>query len=63
MKFKRYIKLNEAAYVANIGFEELVKFYRVASNSEIDEMEDIIEKGNWDLFKRLIRKVLGVVLL
>ena len=51
--------LDEAAYPGNIGFEELVQYYKVASKSEIAEMEKIVKKGDWNKFKELISKVTG----
>lgn len=61
-KFKNFILmpgLDEAAYPGNIGFEEMVEFYQVASKSEISEMEKLIKKGDWNKFKDLIKKVTG----
>lgn len=54
--------LNEFAYKGNIGFVELVKFYRKASPKELKEMESVIGKGDWEAFKSLIEQVLGVKL-
>ena len=51
--------LGEAAYPGNIGFEEMVDFYQVASKSDISEMEKLIKKGDWNKFKDLIKKVTG----
>jgi hypothetical protein len=62
MRLTRYLKINEAAYAANIGFEEMVKFYKKASDDEIEEMENIIQKADWEKFKKLIKAVLGVIL-
>jgi hypothetical protein len=62
MRLKKYILmpgLSEAAYPGNIGFEEIVSFYQVASKSEISEMEKLIKKGDWNKFKELIKKVTG----
>ncbi len=62
MRLEKYILmpgLDEAAYPGNIGFEEMVKFYQVASKSEITEMEKIIKKGDWNKFKELVTKVTG----
>lgn len=50
--------LNEHAYAKNIGFEEMVLFYQKATNSQIKEMEQLIEQDDWDKFKQLIFKVL-----
>jgi hypothetical protein len=61
-KFKNFIYmpgLDEAAYPGNIGFEEMVEFYKVASKPEISEMEKLIKKGDWNKFKDLIKKVTG----
>ena len=52
--------INEAAYEGNIGFEELVKFYQIADQSDIKKMEEIIKSEDWIAFKRLIRKVTKV---
>jgi hypothetical protein len=54
--------LGEAAYPGNMGFEELVDFYKKASKSEIAKMEKIIEKGDWGKFKSMIEKITGVKL-
>ncbi len=51
--------LDEAAYPGNIGFEEMVEFYKVALKSEIAEMEKVIKKGDWNKFKQLVTKVTG----
>lgn len=59
MKMKNYIT-NEASYIGNIGFEELVKFYKIANKSDIKKMEEIIKNNEWIAFKRLIRKVTRV---
>ena len=61
-KFKNFIimpGLDEAAYPGNIGFAEMVSFYKTASKSEVAEMEKIIKKGDWNKFKELITKVTG----
>lgn len=66
MKFKHYIlapdNIDEAAYMGNIGFEELCNYYQKASSKEIKIMEDIIKEEDWDKFKKQIFKVLGTKL-
>ena len=54
--------LDEAAYPGNVGFEEMVKFYRVASDQEIIKMTNAIENNDWNEFKRIIQKVIGTKL-
>lgn len=61
MRLKEHL-IYEAAYKGNIGFEEMVKFYQEASKDQKKKMEEIIEKGDWDKFTNLIKKVLGTKL-
>lgn len=61
-KLKNYIlapTVAEAAYMGNIGFEEMVKFYEVANRPDKEKMEKIIQSGDWDEFRKLIFKVTG----
>lgn len=62
MKEKIYKYIDEASYPGNIGFEEMAKFYRKATDEDISKMEKILKKGDWHAFKKLIQKVLGVIL-
>ena len=62
MRLRAFITLREASYEGNIGFEEMVKFYRSASDNEIEIMEKIIKRNDWNAFKKLIEKVLGISL-
>ena len=62
MRFRAFTNLSESPYKGNLGFQEMVSFYRSASDEEIDLMEKIISKGNWNGFRALIKKVIGVVL-
>ena len=56
------INMHEAAYSMNIGFQEMVEFYQKANPKEVKEMEKIIKNSNWNAFKKLINKVLGIEL-
>lgn len=56
------LDVTEAAYPGNIGFQEMVKFYQKASSIQIKKMEKIVKDGDFEEFKNLIRKVLGVKL-
>lgn len=60
--FKKFHYISEMTYPGNIGFEEMVKFYQVASKSEIKQMEDIIKAKDWEGFKKLINKKIKVKL-
>jgi hypothetical protein len=50
----------DTPYKGNIGFEEMAKFYKVASDDQKRQMDIIVEKNDWDAYKRLIKQVLGV---
>jgi enolase len=52
----------EAAYPGNIGFAEMAKFYQVADDKQIKQMEEIIKNEDWEGFKKLISKVIKVKL-
>ena len=53
----------EAAYKGNIGFEEMINFYRKATPEEKKKMEEIVKNNNWNAYKKLIKDVLGVSLI
>lgn len=54
--------LIEAAYVGNIGFEEMVKFYQKATPAQEKEMDKAVKNNNYPKFKALIKLVLGTEL-
>ena len=54
--------LDEAAYPGNIGFEELVRYYKVASEKDIKIIEKMIKNSDWNGFKKQIQKVLDISL-
>ena len=58
MRLKKHL-ITEMVYPGNIGFEEMVLFYRKATKKEIKQMEKIVKGNNWKEFKILIRKVIG----
>jgi len=55
-------RVEEAAYEGNLGFEEMVLFYRTAKPGQIAQLEKLLRDGDfrgaWDLLK----KVTGVSL-
>ena len=62
VKEERYITgpLSEAAYHGNMGFEEMVRFYREANPKDIDEMEEVVRRGDWEGFRKIVKRVLDV---
>ena len=56
MRFHNF--LLEAAYAGNVGFEEMVLFFQNANIKEIDQMNKIVQKEDWNAFKKLVKKVL-----
>lgn len=63
MTFKHFLYLTELSYKGNVGFQEIVAFYRKATDDEIEEMEIIVQNNNWNGFRKLIKRVTGVNLL
>jgi len=55
-------KLQEQSYKNNLGFSEMMMFYQEASEKQIKEMERVAKAEDWEGFKKLIHKVLGVKL-
>lgn len=54
--------LYENAYPGNMGIIEMIEFYKKASKQEVKEMEKAAKKKDWDAFKEIIKKVIGVEL-
>lgn len=61
-KIVREENLHELAYRYNIGFMEMAKFYQEASPKEIKLMEKLVKENDWEGFKKLIKKIIGVEL-
>lgn len=53
----RLLQFYEASYPGNLGFEEMVEFWKKASDQDIKRMEKIADKGDWVSFVKLIRSV------
>ena len=58
MRFHNF--LQEAAYAGNVGFEEMILFFQKANINDIDQMNKIVQKEDWNAFKKLVKKVLGM---
>lgn len=54
--------LNEASYTGNLGFEEMMKFYDMASSKQIKALEKLIDRGRESLAWKLVQKVTGTKL-
>lgn len=61
-RFKQFITLQEASYPNNLGFQELVQYYQIATDEQIEEIEEYIKAEDWEGFKSQIHSVLGVEL-
>jgi hypothetical protein len=66
MKMKDYIleELDEVSYPGNIGFEEMVQFWKKAEKEDLKKMDKLLSKPkpNFNDFKDLIRDVVDVEL-
>lgn len=54
--------INEMVYPGNMGAIEMITFFQKASKSDITKMEKVVKEENWDEYKILISKVLGIKL-
>lgn len=61
-QYMRTQRLMEAAYAQNLGFEEMVRFMQAATDAQIALMEKVVEADDWEGFKKLVKKVIGVSL-
>ena len=52
--------LTEASYKGNIGAIEMIQFFQKSSDKDIKKMQKIVDKEDWEEYKKLIKKVLGV---
>lgn len=59
---KSFKKLFEASYFGNLGFVEMAKFFQIASKKEEEEMQKIVDREDWEEYKKLIFKVLKIKL-
>jgi hypothetical protein len=50
----------ETAYPDNVGFSEVVKFYQRATGVQKDKMANLCRDNDWDGYKNLIKKVVGI---
>lgn len=54
--------ITEASYKGNIGAMEMIQLYQKATKKEIEELEKVIKKEDWEAYKDIVKKVLGVTL-
>ena len=58
----KIMDLSEAAYVGNLGFEEMMKFYDKATQREIRVLEKLIDEERIKEAWALVQKVTGIKL-
>lgn len=51
------LDLKEASYPGNIGFSEMMKFYKIATPDQVSEMEDLLKRGDFKRAWKLLEKV------
>lgn len=58
-----HLNCDEASYQGNLGYSEMIKFYKIASNKDIEEMEMLLKVGDykavWKLLQRVTKTNLG----
>lgn len=52
--------MDEAAYKGNIGAMEMIQLYQKASKKEIKKLENIVKIEDWNAYKKLVKKIIGV---
>ena len=58
MKTRQIVKeLWNVEYPDSVEFEELVKFHKCASSSQIQAMRNACKDEDWDTFKKVIKEV------
>lgn len=60
MNLRRRSWMGEASYAGNLGFEEMMLFYRKATERQIAEMERLLDSELLDKVYALLRKVTGI---
>lgn len=50
-------RFDEASYQGNLGYSEMLKFYKIASNKDIEEMERLLKAGDYKAAWRFLQKV------
>ncbi len=57
-----YVKIKTKSFEGNLGFEEMVLLYQKSTPEQLRELENIIKKEDWNGFKKIVKKILGVQL-
>lgn len=50
----------EASYKGNIGAIEMMELFKNASDKEMKEIDKVIKKEDWEGYKKLVKKILGI---
>lgn len=50
----------EAVYKGNIGAIEMMKLFKNATEKEMVSIEKVIKKEDWEGYKKLVKKILGI---
>lgn len=56
---KRAIEMDEASYVGNLGFVEMVSFYQSANDSQIKKMEKLLKNDEKEKAWKFLQTVTG----
>ena len=54
--------IKEAVYKGNLGAMEYFQLIQKASKKEEKEIEKAVKEGDWDTYKKLVKKILGITL-
>lgn len=56
---KNFSQIKEASYKGNMGFEEMMRFYEVASKSQATKLEKLLDEDDLEAAWDLVEKVTG----
>jgi len=61
MNIRQIVKdLWGTSYPDSVGFQKMVEFHQRSTQVQKDKMADLCRDNDWDGFKELIKKVVGI---
>jgi len=52
--------IKEAAYKGNLGVMEYFQLIQKANKKEVKEIEKAVKEEDWETYKKLVKKILGI---
>lgn len=58
----RKLSISESTYPGNLGMVEMMRFYKIADNAQVDKMDEYLNNGKYRSAWSLLQKVTGTKL-